>query len=132
MAFEQGHEHSGGKKKGMSDYRASLTREAYENNPSQCLNTVINIINDAEKGDPVARKIFAQSYMTKAPAELHVTNTNINETPPSKEEYEFLKQQMASLYGEDKAISMLEGMMTISKLIKDYRSKNSSLPISND
>jgi len=132
MAFEQGHEHSGGKKKGMSDYRASLTREAYENNPSQCLNTVINIINDAEKGDPVARKIFAQSYMTKAPAELHVTNTNINETPPSKEEYEFLKQQMASLYGEDKAISMLEGMMTISKLIKDYRSKNSNLAIPND
>ena len=73
MAFEKGHKY-GGKKKGLVEYRASLTRTAYEKNPEKCLKVILNIIQDAENGDPVCRKIFATHYMTKAPDEMYVYN----------------------------------------------------------
>lgn len=68
MAFKAGNQHA--KKKGMADYRASLTRSAYERNPEKCEKVMQSIIDGAVKLDPVCLKIFASSYMTKAPVEL--------------------------------------------------------------
>ena len=68
MAFQTGNQYA--KKKGMADYRASLTRKAYERNPTKCLKVAESIIEGASKLDPVCLKIFAASYMTKAPIEL--------------------------------------------------------------
>lgn len=68
MAFKVGNQHA--KKKGMADYRASLTRSAYERNPEKCEKVMQSIIDGAAKLDPVCLKIFASSYMTKAPIEL--------------------------------------------------------------
>ena len=68
MAFKAGNQHA--KKKGMADYRASLTRSAYERNPEKCEKVMQSIIDGAARLDPVCLKIFASSYMTKAPVEL--------------------------------------------------------------
>lgn len=68
MAFKVGNQHA--KKKGMADYRASLTRSAYERNPEKCEKVMQSIIDGAARLDPVCLKIFASSYMTKAPIEL--------------------------------------------------------------
>lgn len=68
MAFKAGNQHA--KKKGMADYRASLTRNAYERNREKCEKVMQSIIDGAAKLDPVCLKIFASSYMTKAPIEL--------------------------------------------------------------
>lgn len=68
MAFKVGNQHA--KKKGMADYRASLTRSAYERNREKCEKVMQSIIDGAAKLDPVCLKIFASSYMTKAPVEL--------------------------------------------------------------
>lgn len=74
MPFVANHEPL--KKKGMTDYRASLTRESYEQDPAKCLRIVKNILDRAEQGDPTCLKIFAQCYMTKAPAEMQMTIQN--------------------------------------------------------
>ena len=54
----------------MADYRASLTRNAYERNREKCEKVMQSIIDGAARLDPVCLKIFASSYMTKAPIEL--------------------------------------------------------------
>lgn len=101
----------------MAEYRASLTREAYEKNPSQCLNVVRNIITDAEKGDPVARKIFAQSYMTKAPTEVHISNDSDN-TVEILEQNGFSKEEAFAFKEEVKNRSVDIAREVIEKIIK--------------
>jgi len=52
---------SNARKKGMAEYRSLLTREAYERDPDQCRRVIKNIIDGAEKLEPVCVKVFAQS-----------------------------------------------------------------------
>lgn len=77
MAFEKNNK-LGGQKKGLSEYRAALTRSAYIKDRDKCLRVITNIIRDAELGDPVCRKIFAAHYMTKAPDEMYIYNDSEN------------------------------------------------------
>lgn len=77
------------KLKGMTEYRAALTRAAYERDPEKCLRVVLNIIDKAHDGDAVAMKIFAQSFMTKAPTEMQITHTSEKQLA-SKEDTERL------------------------------------------
>ena len=118
MVFQKNHDF-GGRKKGMAEYRALLTKKAYEADPSKCLRVILNIIKDAENGDPVCRKIFAQSYMTKAPAEVHVTKTIDNNPFTENESYEAMRSQAIRLFGEEKAIPMIEGMIELSQALKE-------------
>lgn len=91
MAFESKNTH-GSKKKGMAEYRSLLTREAYERDPDQCRRVIKNIIDGAEKLEPVCVKVFAQSYMTKAPSETEI-NINYNNTKEILKENDFSKEE---------------------------------------
>jgi hypothetical protein len=70
----------GGRKKGMAEYRSILTRAAYDKDPEKCLSVILKIIEDAHNGDPVCRKIFSQTYMTKSPTEIHMTTSSDENT----------------------------------------------------
>lgn len=83
---------SNARKKGMAEYRALLTREAYERDPDQCRRVIKNIIDGAEKLEPVCVKVFAQSYMTKAPSETEI-NINYNNTKEILKENDFSKEE---------------------------------------
>jgi hypothetical protein len=83
---------SNARKKGMAEYRSLLTREAYERDPDQCRRVIKNIIDGAEKLEPVCVKVFAQSYMTKAPSETEI-NINYNNTKEILKENDFSKEE---------------------------------------
>lgn len=71
---------------GATEYRARLTREAFERNKEDCAKVIDGIIKKALANDPVCLKIFAQSFMTKAPQEIQmlVQNEGVNEETTRK------------------------------------------------
>jgi hypothetical protein len=122
--FESKNTH-GGKKKGMAEYRASLTREAYEHDPDKCRRVIRNIIDGAEKLEPVCVKVFAQSYMTKAPSETEI-NINHNNTKEILKENEFSKEE-AYTFEEELNKRMNDIIKDILKGIIQNRSSGSPM-----
>lgn len=105
-----------GKGKRGSEYRSAITREAYEQNASKCLRIITNIIDKAYEGDPLCLKLFAQTYMTKAPQEMQMTIQS-DATPDTEKTKQLIAYFVGKGMTEREAALRLIEMEEVSKML---------------